>query len=36
MIGLMKFALEDLWPLGLFLIMFLFTYTLIGKEWFAY
>ena len=32
----MKKALEDLWPLGIYFMIFLFTYTILGREWFAY
>ena len=32
----MKQALSDLWSLGIFFVLFLFIYTIWGKEWFAY
>lgn len=32
----MQFALRDLWPLSLYFLIFMFTYTILGKEWFAY
>lgn len=33
---IMKESLVDLWGLALFFLIFLFTYTVLGKEWFAY
>lgn len=32
----MKSALKDLWPLFFYFIIFIFTFTILGKEWFAY
>ena len=32
----MKKALSNLWTLGIYFIIYLFTYTILGREWFAY
>lgn len=36
LLQLMKKALSDLWPLGIIFMIYLFTYTILGREWFAY
>ena len=33
---LMREAVIDLWPLSVYFIIFLFTYTILGREWFSY